>query len=79
VEPVAPWDDDRTRGEAMARTFGAERYYADIDQLFEQACPDAVLIAAEPASCDAPDNAALMARCLEAGWHAWTDKPLVAR
>ena len=78
VELVALWDDDRSRGEAMARTFGAGAYYADLDRLLSEARPEAVLIAAEPAGREGPDNARLMARCLEAGCHAWTDKPLAS-
>jgi predicted dehydrogenase len=78
VDLVALWDDDRARGEAMARQFGASAYFADLDQLLDQARPEAVLIAAEPAAREGVDNARLMARCLEAGCHAWTDKPLAS-
>lgn len=78
VELVGLWDDDRARGEAMARSFGACAYYADVDQLFEQARPEAVLIAAEPSARHGLDNAQLMTQCLERGCHAWTDKPLAS-
>jgi predicted dehydrogenase len=78
VELVGLWDDDRARGEAMARTFGAAAYYAELDRLFDEARPEAVLIAAEPAAREGADNALLMARCLERGCHAWTDKPLAS-
>jgi predicted dehydrogenase len=78
VELVALWDDDRARGEAMARTFGAGAYHADLHRLLEEVRPEAVLIAAEPAGREGADNASLVARCLEAGCHVWTDKPLAS-
>ena len=76
LELVALWDTDAGRAEAFARQFGAPRWYTDVDRLLDEADPEAVLIAAEGMDGDEPRNTGLMARCLERGCHAWTDKPL---
>ena len=76
LELVALWDTDAARAEAFARQFGAPRWYTDVDRLLDEADPEAVLIAAEGMDGDEPRNTGLMARCLERGCHAWTDKPL---
>lgn len=78
VELVALWDPDADRAAAHARQFGAPRWYTDVGALLEEAAPEAVLIAVEGAGEAEPLNASLMAQCLEAGCHAWTDKPLAA-
>jgi predicted dehydrogenase len=62
VDLVALWDDGRARGEAMARTFGAGAYHADLDQMLEQARPEAVLVAAEPSAREGTYNAGFTAR-----------------
>ncbi len=76
VELVALWDPDVARAEAFARQFGAPRWYSDLDRLLAETTPEAALIGVEAFEGDEPRNATLMARCLEAGCHVWTDKPL---
>jgi predicted dehydrogenase len=78
VDLVALWDPDRKRAESFARQFGAGRAYTDLDALLREVAPDAVLIGADGYADDEPLNALLMARCLEAGCHVWTDKPVAA-
>lgn len=78
IELVALWDTDAGRAAAFARQFGAARAYTDLDQLLAEAAPEAVMIGVEGFDDDEPRNVALMARALEAGCHAWTDKPLAA-
>ncbi|MGH2391627.1 MAG: Gfo/Idh/MocA family protein [Chloroflexota bacterium] len=78
IELVALWDTDAGRAAAFTRQFGAARPYTDLDQLFAEAVPEAVMIGVEGFDGDEPRNVALMARALEAGCHAWTDKPLAA-
>lgn len=79
VDLVALWDPDAGRAAAFARQFGASRAYSDLGQLFAESAPEAVLIGMEGYDGDEPENAALMARALAAGCHAWTDKPLTSR
>lgn len=79
VDLVALWDPDADRAAAFARQFGAEQWYTDLDRLLADAAPDAVLIGVEDYLDDEPLNAFLMARCLEAGVHVWTDKPVAIR
>lgn len=78
VDLVALWDPDAARAEAFARQFGAAQWYTDLDRLFAEAAPDAAMIGVEGYDGDEPQNVALMTRALEAGCHAWTDKPLAA-
>jgi predicted dehydrogenase len=78
VELVALWDPDATRAQDFARTFGAPAWYTDLDRLLQDTAPDAVLIAADGWEQDEPLAASLVARCLEAGCHVWTDKPIAA-
>jgi predicted dehydrogenase len=78
IELVALWDPDQDRGSAFARQFGARRSYTDIDRLYAEAAPEAVMIGVEGFDGDEPRNVALMAQALAAGCHAWTDKPLAA-
>ena len=78
LELVALWDEDAGSAEAFARQFGAPRWYTDVDRLLEEADPEAVLIATEGMDGDEPRNTGLMARCLEHGCHAWSDKPVAA-
>ncbi len=78
IELVALWDPDPARGSAFARQFGAARSYADLDRLYAETAPEAVMIGVEGFDQDEPRNVALMTQALEAGCHAWTDKPLAA-
>jgi predicted dehydrogenase len=78
IELVALWDSDAERAAAFARQFGAARSYTDLDRLYAEAAPDAVMIGVEGFDGDEPRNVALMTRALESGCHAWTDKPLAA-
>lgn len=78
IELVALWDPDAARAAAFARQFGAAQPYTDLDRLFAEAAPDAVMIGVEGFDGDEPQNVALMARAFDAGCHAWTDKPLAA-
>jgi len=79
VELVAQWDPDAARAAAFARQFGAAAWYTDLDTLFREAAPEAVIIGVEGFDGDEPQNVALMQQALEAGCHVWTDKPLAAR
>lgn len=79
TELVALWDPDIGRAEAFGRQFGAAAWYSDVDRLLEESSPDAVLIGVDGFRGDEPLNASLMARCLSAGCHVWTDKPVAAR
>jgi predicted dehydrogenase len=76
VDLVALWDPAADRAQAFARQFGAERWFTDLDRLLAETAPDAVLIGVESYLDGEPLNASLMARCLEAGCHVWTDKPV---
>ena len=78
VDLVALWDPDPARAKAFAEQFGATHTYRDLGQLLTEAAPEAVLIGVDGFLDDEPLNASLMARCLEAGCHVWTDKPLAA-
>jgi predicted dehydrogenase len=78
VELVALWDPKPDRAEAFARQFGASAWYTDVDQLLADTAPDAALIGVEGFDGDEPASTQLMARCLEAGCHVWTDKPVAA-
>jgi predicted dehydrogenase len=78
VELVAMWDPDPDRAESFARQFGAGAAYTDLDVLLREAAPDAVLIGVDGYLDGDPLNTSLMARCLEAGCHVWTDKPVAA-
>jgi predicted dehydrogenase len=78
VDLVALWDPDARRAEAFARQFGASSWYTNLDALLQQTTPAAVLIGVEGFDGDEPLAAGLMARCLEAGCHVWTDKPVAA-
>jgi len=78
VELVAVWDPDGDRAAAFARQFGAPQSFTDLDALFHDAAPEAVLIGGDGFTDEEPLNADLMRRALEAGCHAWTDKPLAA-
>lgn len=79
VDLVALWDPDAGRAEALARQFGAEQWFTDLDRLLAEVAPDAVLIGVEGFIDEEPLSASLMARCLEAGVHVWTDKPVAIR
>ncbi len=78
VDLVALWDPDPERARAFAHQFGAGCSYSDLDALLREVAPDAVLIGVDGYDGDEPLNARLMARCLEAGCHVWTDKPVAA-
>jgi predicted dehydrogenase len=78
IELVALWDPDPSRGSAFARQFGAAQSYTDLDRLYAESAPEAVMIGVEGFDEDEPCNVALMTQALEAGCHAWTDKPLAA-
>jgi predicted dehydrogenase len=78
IELVALWDPDPSRGSAFARQFGAGQFYTDLDRLYGESAPEAVMIGVEGFDGDEPRNVALMTQALEVGCHAWTDKPLAA-
>ncbi len=79
VELAALWDPDPARAEAFARQFGARRAYSTVDRLLEETAPEAVMIGVEDFVGEEPRAASLMAQCLRAGVHVWTDKPVAAR
>lgn len=57
--------------EKAAKALGADRYYADLDNMLQDESLDAVLICVEP-----EEQASLTIRCIEAGIAVFVEKPL---
>jgi predicted dehydrogenase len=79
VELVAVWDADGDRAVAFARQFGAPQARTDLEAVFRLDAPEAVLIAGEGNAGEEPQNSVLLRTALEAGCHAWSDKPPASR
>lgn len=75
---VALWDPDQTRAKRYGRQFGATRWFTDLDLMLSETAPDAVFVATSGYADGEPSNTSLVMRCLEAGCHVWTDKPVAA-
>ena len=88
VELVAQWDADRDRARAFARQFGAsgagqgqggDAAYDDVATLLREHAPQAVWIATDELDSDGRTiQPRLIAQCLEAGCHVFSDKPLAS-
>ncbi|MDO8588117.1 MAG: Gfo/Idh/MocA family oxidoreductase [Armatimonadota bacterium] len=72
---VATCDFDAQRAEAFAKTFGAERHYTSHLEMLEREDLDAVLIVTNYDSYGEPSHVRLAMDCMEAGCHAYTEKP----
>lgn len=73
---VALWDPDPTRAGHFGRRFGAARWFTDLDELLSEAEPEAVFVATDGYQDGEPANTDLVLRCLDAGCHVWSDKPI---
>lgn len=75
VELVATCDFDTRRAEAYAKAFGAERHYTNHNEMLGCEKLDAVLIVTNYDSYGEPSHVKLAMDCMEAGCHAYTEKP----
>ena len=78
VELVATCDLDRGKAEAFAAQFGAERAYGDHREMLEREDLEAVFIVTNYDERGRPGYPPLAIDCLEAGCHAWVEKPPAA-
>lgn len=76
TELVALWDPDPVRAERFGRQFGAARWFTDLDRLLSETRPEAVFVATSGYHDGEPRNTGLVMRCIDAGCHVWSDKPI---
>ncbi|HHX45440.1 MAG TPA: Gfo/Idh/MocA family oxidoreductase [Chloroflexi bacterium] len=75
IELVAIADHDSERGLAVARQFGAQRFYPNHKALLAKEELDAVFIVVGPDAEGRPRYPELAGESLRAGFHTWIDKP----
>ncbi len=75
VELVAIADHNAQRGVAVARQFGAQRFYPNHKALLAKEKVDAVFMAVGPDELGRPRYPELAADALGAGFHCWVDGP----
>ncbi len=78
VELVATCDLEADKAGAYAKKFGAAAAYDDMDEMLEAEELDGVLICTGYGDDARPTHPELAMRCMEAGCHAWTEKPPAA-
>jgi predicted dehydrogenase len=69
-ELVAVCDREELMARQLAERFGAERHFADLDDLLRGAMPDVVHITTPPQS-----HLEIARRCLDGGCHVYVEKP----
>jgi predicted dehydrogenase len=75
IDLVAVCDLDQGRAATHARLFGAERYYSNHLEMLEQEELDVVFIVTNVDETGRPRYPKLTIDCLQAGAHAWIEKP----
>lgn len=75
VELMATCDLQADRAKAFARKFGALRHYTDPAEMLEKEDLDAVYIVTNYDEHGKPRFPKLAIQCMEAGAHAWIEKP----
>lgn len=78
VELAAVCDLSLDKARAFASTFGAPAAYADYRDMLEKESLDAVFVVVGYDRNGRPQYPAIAADCLEAGCHAWIEKPPAA-
>ncbi|MGE4283556.1 MAG: Gfo/Idh/MocA family protein [Clostridia bacterium] len=71
IKVVACCDKDEERAIFTARRFGLSEYYTDIDDMLSKVTADAAVVVTFPAL-----QSKLITKCLEAGMHVYSEKPL---
>jgi len=79
IDLVATCDLDARRAESYAAQFGARRWYVSLEQLLERENLDAVFLLTGYDEHGLPRYPAQAVQVLEAGHHAWIEKPPAAR
>jgi predicted dehydrogenase len=78
VDLVAVCDLDSSRADACGRQFGARKTYADYRQMLETEQPEVVFIVTNYDEHYRPRYPKLAIECMNAGAHAWIEKPPAA-
>ena len=75
TELVATCDLDADLAETFAKTFGADRWYTNHNEMLEKEDLDAVFIVTNYDENGEPRHIKLAMDCMSAGCHAWVEKP----